>query len=86
MPKDGMWLCASWKPGTTVRPWKLTTRCASKVAAQLVAVADRDDAAAQDRERARARARGIHGEERAALEDSIYSHGVTRAAGDRPRR
>ena len=30
MPKDGMWLCASWKPGTTVRPWRLTTRSASR--------------------------------------------------------
>src|SRR5207244_3149951 len=29
-PKAGMWLCASWKPGTTVRPWRLATRSASR--------------------------------------------------------
>ena len=57
-----------------------------EVAAQLVAVADRDDAAAQDRQRGRARPRGIHGQERAALEDPVDSHGVSEAAGDRPRR
>jgi hypothetical protein len=59
-----------------------------EVAAQRVGVADRDDATAQHRERGRAWARGIHGEEGAALEDAVHAHGgpVTPAAGDRPRR
>ena len=76
MPKDGMWLCASWKPGTTVRPCEAHHALRVEVAAQLVPVAHRDDAAAQHGQRRGARPRGIHGQERAALEDPVDAHGV----------
>jgi hypothetical protein len=59
-----------------------------QVAAQLVPVADRDDAAAQHGQCGRARPRGIHGQERAALEDPVDAHRrlVRRVEDDRPRR
>ena len=47
-----------------------------EVAAQLVPVAHRDDAAAQHGQRRRARPRRIHGQEGAALEDPIDAHGA----------
>ncbi len=44
--------------------------------AQLVPIAQRDDAAAQHGQRRRARPRGIHGEQYAALEDPVDAHRV----------
>ena len=58
-----------------------------EVAAQLVPVAHRDDAAAQHGQRRGARPRGIHGQERAAVEDPVDAHRApahTRSLSEKP--
>jgi hypothetical protein len=47
-----------------------------EVAAQLVPVTHRDDPAAQHGQRCGSRPRRVHGQEGAALEDSIDAHGM----------
>ncbi|HXJ81805.1 MAG TPA: hypothetical protein VMS64_24375 [Candidatus Methylomirabilis sp.] len=57
-----------------------------EVAAQLVAIADRDDPAAQHGQSRRTRPHRIHGLEPAALEDQIHAHGMPMIARSHARR